>query len=218
MRALPRSPLRNRTTEPAVIARHRGPSDEVRSRRTRDIALYVGGKWVPAVPRPCPTALPISPRFFVTFVPSWWKIADVTQDTMPVRDHQAGQALTCQGPGIFHRGGTKFAKTLSRASVAAEYHPAPTQIVIRARLLRPIRLSVVAFIHLRQVRHDPAPRDAVSSRRASRHGMKVRSFDSPRGFTTRVACSTNVLLYPIAPWQVICRLPPPALEKHAANH
>gem|GEM_PF-6361155 len=30
------------------------------------------------------------PRFFVRFVASWWKIADETEDTLPVREGTIG--------------------------------------------------------------------------------------------------------------------------------
>ena len=39
---------------------------------------------------PNPSMVRPQPRFFVPFVSSWWKIADVTKDTLPVRKSPIG--------------------------------------------------------------------------------------------------------------------------------
>ncbi len=56
------------------------------------------------------------PRFFVPFVPSWWKIADVTKDTSLSEGVRLGRATTNRGSAILHHEGTKGTKKGRRTS------------------------------------------------------------------------------------------------------
>jgi len=79
----------------------------------------VGSGRFPPGRGPCPPAAPQHHYFFVIFVPSWWKIADVTKDTLSVRGSPTGQACMGRESAIFHHEGTKITKTPDRISVIA---------------------------------------------------------------------------------------------------
>ena len=77
------------------------PAVVTRSGRTRRIQ---------SARKPSPPAARAPTQPFVPFVPSWWKIADLTKDTLPIREPPLGQAITNRNPAIFHHEGTKITK------------------------------------------------------------------------------------------------------------